>query len=129
MPNFDENGNDLSTFAPFILRNALDTEWADVRLEFSNWKWLHDRYGDTFDDYYLNGYGVEGLVRAIRFMNGLDPDSSEVDYNSEGDACYIHFESLDRAVETAALSAEMIQSAETLKAAIRVAEENGWADG
>ncbi len=90
MPNFDENGNDLSTFAPFILRNALDTEWADVRLEFSNWKWLHDRYGDTFDDYYLNGYGVEGLVKAIRFMNGLDPDASDVDYNSEGDACYIH---------------------------------------
>jgi hypothetical protein len=128
-PHFDKDGIDQSTFAPFVLRNALDTKWEDVRLEFSNWEWLHARYGDMVDDYYLNGYGVEGLVKAARYANGLDPYVAGVHFNSEGDACYIHFKSMEEALRTASLSVETISSIEGLKAAIQLAEENGWADG
>jgi hypothetical protein len=128
-PHFDKDGIDRDTFAPFILRNALDTEWADVRLEFSDWDWLHGKYGDTVDGYYLNGYGVEGLDKATRSANGLDPWGEGIDYNSEGDACYVHFKSMEEVLRTAALSVEMISSVAGLKAAIQLAEENGWADG
>lgn len=127
-PTFDSDGNDATTFAPFILRNALDTEWKDIRLEFSDWDWIHSRYGDSIDDYYLNGPGVQGLVFATRMVNGLEPISDTMDPNSEGDTCYIHFTSMDEVVQTADLCAKMIISDEAIRSTAKVSEENDFYD-
>jgi hypothetical protein len=76
----------------------------------------------------LNGYGVEGLVVAARQLNGLDPESSTLDRNSEGDTCYIHFSDFDDAVRTAEVSSKMIRDIELLRKAIVTAKEHGYAD-
>lgn len=127
---FDNDGSDKVTFAPFVLENLLDSEWKDVRLIFADWDWIEQRYGtDTIDDYYFNGYGVEGLVRAIRLTAGLDPEPDSIHYNSEGDTCFIHFKNLEEAVATADLASNMIQDRNLLANAILVARENGFEDG
>src|SRR6187549_1815438 len=63
-PKFNDEGVDGLTYAPFVLVNALDTEYRDVRLSFSDWKWLHEKHGQGqsigdqyIGDYYLSGYG------------------------------------------------------------------------
>src|SRR5689334_22615362 len=110
-PAFDEQGNDWQTYAPFQLHNALNTKWNDVRLSFEDWAWLQQQYdADTIDGYYMNGYGVEGLVKAALFAEGLDPDREEIHYNSEGDCCLIHFKKLEHAARAAELAAAMIRS-------------------
>lgn len=128
-PQFDDNGNDEQTFAPFILKDCRNTEWKDVRLSFSDWDWLHDKAGDdSIDDYCLNGYGVEGLVMAARLLNGLDPDTPAMDFNSEADTCYIHFTDFDEAVRTAEVSARMINDLELLHQAVATAVEHEFGD-
>jgi hypothetical protein len=128
-PHFDQAGHDVTTYAPFELHNALDTKWKDVRLSFDDWNWLHSAYGiDTIDDYYLNGYGIEGLVKATLFAQGLNPDDEAIDYNSEGDTCYIHFKNLEQAARTAELAAAMIGDRHTLAQMIKVAREQGFED-
>lgn len=124
-----DHGKDSTTFAPFVLHNALDAEWNDVRLEFSAWNWAHSHYGETIEGYYLNGYGVEGLVKTVRFSNGLDAEPDSIHYNSEGDACYIHFESLDEALLTARLAAAMVSSESETMAMVALAQQEGWDDG
>jgi len=126
-PEFNSDGVDKVTFAPVELINALDSEWKDVRLSFTDWEWLKRTYGsDSIDDYYLNGYGVQGLVKACRLQAGFEPEADGIDYNSEGDACYIHFANLDDAVETAQLVAEMLNDRSKLVAMIQVARENDF---
>lgn len=130
IPQFDKDGCDRHTFAPFVLRSALDTEWKDVRLEFSDWEWRETTYGtDTINGYYLNGYGVEGLVKAVLFASGIDPELPGIDYNSEGSTCYIHFEDLDLAVRVAQLAAQMITDPHMLRDAIGIAREYEFDDG
>lgn len=128
-PKFDAEGVDRTTFAPFVLHDCRQTEWEDLRLEFTDWDWLHERCdGDTIDDYYLNGPGVEGLVMAARLLNGLDADSDTMDPDSEGDACLIHFSDFDEAVRTAEISARMIKDMKLLGQAVATAEEHGFGD-
>ena len=127
--NFNRDGIDKETFAPFKLINALDTEWKDVRLSFSAWDWLQELVGsDSVDDYYLNGYGIQSLVMACRLDAGLEVWPEGIEYNSEGDTCYIHFSSLDDAVQTAQLAAEMIKDHTRIVAMIAVARENDFED-
>ncbi|MHC6657021.1 hypothetical protein [Aeromonas salmonicida] len=65
---FDQQGFDKESFSPFVLHNCLDTEWKDVRLSFDDWGLFQMIYGSyTVDGYYMNGYGVEGLVKAALF--------------------------------------------------------------
>ena len=129
-PQFDEDGRDDQTFKPFVLINALDTEWADVRLEFSDWNWVQSTYGaDTIDDYYLNGPGVEGLVKATLFSNEIDPETDGIEYNSEGDTCYIHFKEMSFAIRVAELSNQMITNPQKMRDAIEVAVEQEFDDG
>lgn len=128
-PKFDAEGVDNKTFAPVQLINAMDSEWKDIRLCFADWEWLHRICdGDTVDDYYLNGYGIQGLVMACRLNAGLEVEAEGIDYNSEGDACYIHFENLEDAVETAQLLVAMLKSPAKMLAMIEVARENGFED-
>ena len=128
-PQFDEHGCDATTFAPFELEDCLNTEWKDVRLAFCDWQWFQDNYNsDTVDNYYMNGYGVEGLVKACRFSAGLEVEPDSIHYNSEGDTCYIHFTDLSDAVATANLSSTMINSIDNLTKGIQVAREHGFED-
>ncbi len=126
---FEKDGYDSKTFTPFALQNCLDTEWKDVRLSFSDWDWLRGKWGsDSIEDYYLNGYGVEGLVKAVLFSNGIDPYGNGIDYNSEGDTCYVHFTSLETALLAAEWAAAMINDKEKILAAIHTAREQGYED-
>ena len=128
-PNFDSKGIDRRTFAPFVLHDCRNTKWKDLRLEFSNWDWLHDICGgDCIGDYYLNGPGVEGLVVATRLLNNLEPNPDTMHLNSEGDACCIHFTDFDDAVRTATLCPKMIKDKALLQQAALSAAENGFGD-
>ncbi len=128
-PKFDDRGIDAKTYAPFTLMNCLATEWEDVRLSFSDWAWFQQKYKtDTIDDYYMNGYGIEGLVKAALFAAKIDPEDEEIDYNSEGDACNIHFKTLAFAVRAAELSVAMVKDKKTITAAIEIAREQGFED-
>ncbi len=124
-PIWDEEGWDRTTFAPFALLNALDTEWKDVRLAFEDWDWLKQTHGtDTIDDYYLNGTGVQGLVLAARLTAGLEAVTDGMECDSEGDTCYIHFKTVEEAVKTAELAFEMIQDEKKIRSLIPVSDEN-----
>ncbi|MCX6857551.1 MAG: hypothetical protein NTV80_21920 [Verrucomicrobia bacterium] len=61
-------------------------------------------------------------------MHKLTPDPDTMDPNSEGDACCIDFTDFEEAVQTAKLSAEMIQDRKLSRKAAKIAEENGWGD-
>ncbi len=127
-PNFVD-GHDKSTFAPFELIDCRDTKWGDLRLSFSDWAWLTDTHGtDTIDGYYLNGYGVQGLVLAARIAAGLEAYPQGLEPDSEGDTCFLHFTSLNDAVDTAQLAKEMIGDRSKIAALIVVARENDLED-
>lgn len=126
---FDADGLDATTFAPIELVDQRDQPWADVRLRFADWEWLNERYGpDGVDGYYLNGYGVQGLAMACRHRAGLEVHADGIDYNSEGDTCFIHFGSLEDAEQTAALLRAALGDPAELKAAIAIAREQGFED-
>ena len=128
-PNFDANGKDESTFAPFLLTDARNTKWSYVGLSFHDWDWFKATYGgNTVDEYYFNGYGVEGLVKAVRLAAGLEPEAEGIDYNSEGDACFIHFSNIDEAIKTAEMAADTIKDWDKLLQIIAVARANGFDD-
>ena len=120
------DGRDCTTFAPFILIDCRDSEWKDVRLEFSDHAWTQKHVGsDYIGDCYLNGYGIQGLVLAARVAAGLEPFTAGMEPDSEGDTCYIHFADLETAVETATLARDMIHdpSQRAACAELAVAEE------
>ena len=126
---FDEEGYDRSTYAPFALQDLRSSEWKDVRLSFNDWSWLQSHLsGDTVDGYYLNGYGVQGLVQAALLIGGVDPDQDGIHYDSEGDTCYIHFIELTLATRAAELAAAMIREPAALERAIVVARDRGFED-
>jgi len=128
-PSFDSDGTDKKTFSPFVLTDTRDSKWKDLRLSFHDWSWLRTIYGaDAINGYYLNGYGVEGLVKAARLAAGLEPEPKGIAYNSEGDACFVHFSDLEEAVKTAEISAEMIKDRGKLVRMIQIAKENGFDD-
>lgn len=127
-PSFDSENFDRTTFAPIELYNGLDRDEEDVQLKFSDWAWLQGKYGESVNDYYLNGYGIEGVAMAARLNAGLDPDDNAIDYDSEADACYIYFDNLEDAIETAQLLYETLHDRTKLVAMIAIAEENEFGD-
>jgi hypothetical protein len=131
-PQFGSDGRDRTTYTPFEL---LRTQGApDYVLQFLDWNWLFTTYhADVVDGaingYYLNGPGIEGLVKAALFENGMNPDTFEIFYNSEGDCCSIQFGSrLDTAIQTAEVAADMIKDRPKLLAAIAAARNQGFDD-
>ena len=72
-PKFNNDGVDKETFAPIELINALDSEWKDVRLSFTDWEWLKRTYGDDSID---EGRGQDDIAFCTscpdqcRFSNG-----------------------------------------------------------
>jgi len=128
-PDFDDDKYDGQTFAPFSIQDLRDSEGGDVRLIFGDWDWFRETHGeDTIDDYYFNGYGVQGLVQAARHKAGMEVMPDSINYNSEGDTCFIQFEDFEDAVKTANLSAEMINDGATLREMIAIAREHGYED-
>jgi hypothetical protein len=100
---------------------------------FYDWNWLFATYAadlneEAIDGYYMNGPGVEGLVRAVRFASGRYPDESGTFSNSEGDTCIIQFATLDEAAHVAELASDMIKDLPKLRAAIKVARDEGFED-
>ena len=58
-----------------MLTDARESECQDVRLCFHDWDWFRDTYGsESVEDYYFNGYGVEGLVKAARVAAGVEAE-------------------------------------------------------
>jgi hypothetical protein len=128
-PVFDAQGYDEKTFAPFWLENCLDKKWQDVRLTFHDWNWFNAKYAtDTIDDYYMNGYGIQGLVLAAMHSSGLPVDEDQVHLDSEGDTCNIHFKTMDHAIGAAEAAAAMINDRARLEEMIKVAREKGFED-
>lgn len=123
------DGRDTTTFAPFILIDCRDSQWKDVRLEFSDWDWCEEHIGGEYlGEVYLNGYGIQGLVFAARIAAGLDPIPAGVEPDSEGDTCFLHFSSLETAVETATLAHAMIHDPAKRSACAELAVEEGLDD-
>lgn len=119
-----KNGVDTTTFAPFKLFDELASKWTDVRLSFDDWTW----FDEEVDDYYMNGYGIEGLVKACLFVNGVNPDDEGIHYNSEANTCYIHFKDLELANRAAQWAAVMANDKAVLNQMITVAREEGFED-
>ena len=128
-PQFGDDGIDRTSFPPVELIDMRQSQWRDVRLSFNAWDHLQTLCGgDTLDGYYLNGYGVEGLIRACRLRAGLEPDAEGIEYDSEGSACFIHFERLEDAVETARLASDLLNDRGKIVAMIAVARAHGFED-
>jgi len=127
-PSFDSENFDRTTFAPIVLYNGLDRDEEDVQLNFADWAWLHGQYGETVNDYFLNGYGIEGLAMAARLNAGLDPEPDTIDYDAEGDACYIYFDNLEDAIETAQLLYDTRSDRTKVVGMIAIAQENEFGD-
>jgi len=128
-PTFDAKGFDRTTFAPFELHDCRSTQWNDVRLTFHDWDAVHALAGgESLEGYYLNGYGVEGLVKAAMLGAGVDPERDDIHGNSEGDTCNLHFQDLETAVKAAGAARAMMASKEALLAAVAVAREHGFED-
>ena len=123
------DGRDSTTYAPFVLIDSRDSEWKDLRLQFSDHAWTQANIGDDYiGECYLNGYGIQGLVFAALLQAGLDPVPAGVEPNSEGDTCYIHFSNFETAVETATLAYEMIHDKAKRTACAELAVEEGLDD-
>ncbi len=120
---------DKTTYYPFEIIDCRDSEWNDVRLSFDDWSWFKETYKtDTINDYYMNGYGIQGLVLASRIAVGLDAYPDDLEPDSEGDTCFLIFQDYDSAIETAKLAKEMISSQAAIEKMIVIARENDLED-
>jgi hypothetical protein len=133
-PQFDANGCDNTTYAPFELLDIDPPDNPDYQVRFHDWEWLASAYAADMvdgyiDGYYTNGPNIEGLVRASMLSAGFDLDETRVDYDSEGDACWIRFRRLEDAVQVAEMAANMIKDREKLRAMIQVSKAHGFDDG
>ncbi len=109
--------------APFVIDDLGDI----IRVSFFDWEWLVEHYGSNeIDGYYMNGPGVEGLVRAVMFANDIAQDDAEGD--SEGDACLLNFTEMALAIRVAELAAAMIKDRVQLAKTIELAREQGFED-
>ncbi len=99
-----------------------------MRLSFDDWALLHGLAGgDAIDGYYLNGYGVQGLILAVMQRDGLDTEEG-VHGNSEADTCHLHFTELTTAERAAAAAVAMLETRDSLREAVVLARELGLED-
>ena len=123
------DGQDSTTYVPFELDDQRESVWNDVRLSFDDWRWLKRKYRtDTIDGYFLNGYSIQRLVIAARVTAGLEACPDGLELGSEADTCYIHFNSLELAVETAELAQSMIRKRDNIVAMIAMVRRSELED-
>lgn len=128
-PVFDAQKRDRVTFAPFVLTDGRQTKWQNLCLFFCDWAWFERVHGsDKIDGYYLNGYGIQGLVEAVMFDAGIRPPQGDVELSSEADTCFVYFKDLDTAVTVASAASAMIQDRAALRRMIQVARAQGFED-
>ena len=128
---FDADGCDRTTYAPFELSKSRRAQSPDFIVQFEAWEWLHtafaaDLIDGEIDGYYMNGHSVEGLVKAAMFANGVNLESPGISYSSEGDTCCILVRNLDEAVRVAELAADLFKDRQRLRAMIAVARDQGF---
>lgn len=115
----------MTTFAPFALEDARGTEYKDVRLQFNDWDWLDEKYGEeVVEQYGLNGHELADIVELIISLNKLPIAAEAFDNNSEGDTCYFHFNRLEDAVMVAELCSDIIQDKARFLAVLKTCESN-----
>ena len=105
-PQFDADGTDETTFAPFAIEDRRDGESPDVRLAFYDFETLEEAAGIPSEEYSIDGNLMGEILMYIIDDNGLiqHPEGTyEGGYfdNCEGSACYFHFNQLDDAVRVA----------------------------
>ena len=123
------NKNDTTTYFPFELIDNRESEWSDTRISFNNWDWFKETHKcDSIDDYYINGYGIQGLVLAARLASGLPAYSDSMDPNSEGNTCFLIFEDHAEALETAKLASAMITDKDKMRELVIIANDNGFSE-
>jgi hypothetical protein len=116
------------SYAPFRIDDIGGPPLGDrgsVRLSFFDWGWLEKQHGSIeIEGYYMNGPGVEGLVRAVMFANKIA--SKNVEGDSEGDACLLYFTDVQAATHVARLAAAMMKDRTQLAEAITIARKHGF---
>jgi len=102
-------------------------EYGDFRISFADWGFLKKILGSSEtigENYEVNGYGIEGIVQTQRLDRGLEVEAPGIDYNSEGDTCFIHFSTLADAEESASLLSAAVKDKAELERLAAIAEEN-----
>lgn len=130
LPNF-ENQRDSRTFAPFQLSKGECSTGAEYfTLMFSDFRWLENNLDlSTIGSYDLNGYGVQGLIKAARLHAGLASSKDSITYDSEAGACFIYFNSIEDACVTAELAQSTFLHDEALRLLVAFANQHGLQDG
>ena len=122
-----EDGSDTKTFAPFVLEDCGDVFDVDIRLTFGDWGFLLDVVGaEVIDGYYLNGYGLQGLLKAARFDAGIQTSNGRIEYNSEGDILLVLFTDMEDACTTAELAQAMCLDGRRIRALVAIARREGF---
>lgn len=116
-PMFDAEGEDASTYAPFLLKNLLDNPEPEVRLEFADFDLLndtlgadHDLEGNTLGDVMIEIIDKKKLVKD---HEGTHP-GGYFD-NCEGSTVLFHFNTLRDAIRVAEYFIKVFKSKKLLK--------------
>lgn len=122
-PDFDEDGIDTETFAPFVLQAPEEPEEPWV-LSLEDWDWVEAHLGTlSVDGYVIDGECVEKLIAASRFKEGLDVAPEGLIYRSDEESCLITFTTREDALQTAALSIGLFQGGSLREMIAYVREE------
>lgn len=128
-PVFDAEGNDRTTFAPFVLEDARATEWHDVRVSFEEWDWLEEKLGLTPCEPGLTGHDLGEFLEGWIEKNELVRAEGGYFNNSEGSTCYFHFTELADAVRVSDFCAKLFHDATRLRAALEMVPATDAAEG
>lgn len=143
MVNFDDSGSDLTTFAPLHMtdlaaeaRHLQAKGWDPQglaspfvrRISLDDLDRLLDGEEYVNDDYYLNGYGVEGLFQAHLVQHGEPVDAEHESFEAEADGFYAYFVDVDRAELVARRFSRALLDRAEVEALAQIAREHGFGD-
>lgn len=116
-PFFDADGEDADTYYPFLLKNQLDDDEPEVRLEFFNFDLLTETLGEdcelegnTLGDVMMEVIDKKKLVKE---HEGTHP-GGYID-NCEGSTVLFHFNTLSDAIRVAEYFIKVFKSKKLLK--------------
>ena len=116
-PFFDADGEDADTYYPFLLKNQLDDDEPEVRLEFFNFDLLTETLGEDCE--------LEGNTLGDVMMEVIDKKKLVKDHegthpggymdNCEGSTVLFHFNTLSDAIRVAEYFIKVFKSKKLLK--------------